>query len=331
MLEKVRKKAIIVIAICLLILTILFLVLGVMTKNTKTPLYKYIANKKGDYQVLLKENNFYENTTLPSGKYYASKSIDKYMLNFEYDFQSDKIKSIKYRYNIKAQIEGTVSNNTEQEKEIWTKDYILIEDKENTITEKDFNVKENVDINYDTYNNLAREYENNYDISITAKLKVRFNIFYDIEYENKETEKVEDYIELDIALTNSVSNVENNYEKVTQREIYSTNKEYIYYVISGISAIIAVALIVIYKNKRTPEEIYKSKIKYILKSYSELIVTVVNEPNVENYTVMEIKTLEDIIDLAEQNNINIIHYETIKDKQNRFYVFVDRFVYMYQV
>ena len=314
-----------------LVLSILFLTIGIKVNNNKIILHSYIATKNADYQVLLKENNFYEDQVLASGKNYASKSIDKYLLNFEYDFQSDKIKSINYRYNITAQLMGTVSNNNEQEKEIWTKNYILIEDKQNKITQNGFKVKENVDINYDTYNNLAREYENNYDISITSKLKVRFNIYYDIEYENKYIDKGEDYIELDISLTNSVSNVENNYEEITKKENYATNKNYIYYVISGITATIAVVLIIIYKNKRTPEEVYKSKIKNILKSYSELIVTVSNEPNVENYTVMKINSLEDIIDLAEQNKINIIHYESIKDKENRFYVFVDKFVYIYQV
>ena len=84
-------------------------------------------------------------------------------------------------------------------------------------------------------------------------------------------------------------------------------------------------------NKKSPEEKYNRKIKYILKNYSELIVTVSNEPNIENYTVMNINAFEDLIDLAEQNKINIIHYESIKDKKNKFYVFVDKFVYIYLV
>ena len=339
------KKVINSIEICLIILTILLLSLGVMKNNEETPLYSYVANKKGDYQVLLKENNIYQEQVLESGKYYASKSIDKYMLNFEYNFkvegregtkeeikvaeQKEKIEDIDYKYNITAQIEGTVPNSDDEKKEIWTRNYILVEDVTNKTTQDNFTVKENVDIKYDDYNDLVREYENKYGISIEAKLKVKFNIYYEIKFENKDVENVEDYIELDISLTDSVSNVEKNYEEITQKDIFSTNKKNIYYLISTITGVMAILLMIINKNKQTPEREYNRKINNILKNYGELIVTVSNKPNTEDYIVMNIKKLEDLIDLAEQNKTNIIHYEAVKDKNNAFYVYIDRLVYVY--
>ena len=339
------KKVINSIEICLIILTILLLSLGVMKNNEETPLYSYVANKKGDYQVLLKENNIYQEQVLESGKYYASKSIDKYMLNFEYNFkvegregtkeeikvaeQKEKIEDIDYKYNITAQIEGTVPNSDDEKKEIWTRNYILVEDVTNKTTQDNFTVKENVDIKYDDYNDLVREYENKYGISIEANLKVKFNIYYEIKFENKDVENVEDYIELDISLTDSVSNVEKNYEEITQKDIFSTNKKNIYYLISTITGVMAILLMIINKNKQTPEREYNRKINNILKNYGELIVTVSNKPNTEDYIVMNIKKLEDLIDLAEQNKTNIIHYEAVKDKNNAFYVYIDRLVYVY--
>lgn len=340
-----RKKVIKAIEICLIIFTVLFLSLGVMKNNEETPLYSYVANKKGDYQVLLKENNIYEEKVLESGKYYASKSIDKYLLNFEYNFkvegregakeetkvaeQTEKIKNIDYKYNITAQIEGTVPNSSEEKKEIWTRNYTLIDDINNKTTQDNFIIEENVDIKYDDFNNLVREYENKYGISIEAKLKVKLNIYYEIKFENKDVENIEDYIELDIVLTDSVSNVEKNYEEVTQKDIFSTNKNNIYYIISTITGVIAILLMVINKNKQTPEREYNRKINNILKNYGELIVTVSNKPNTDDYIVMNIKKLEDLIDLAEQNKTNIIHYEAEKEKNNAFFVYVDRLVYLY--
>ena len=325
MLKNVQK----IIVICLLVSTVFFIVMGIKSNKDEILLYSYTSSKKGDYQVLLKENDFYEEPILESGKYYASKSIDKYLLKFEYNFNSEKIENIDYRYNITAQLVGNVSNN-EQGKEVWTKNYDLLDYKEEKIKQNKFSIKENIDINYDLYNNLAREYEDSYGISIDAILKVKFNIYYDIKFENSDIKNAEDYIELDIALTNSVSNVEKKYNEETKKEIFKENKNNIniYYVISIITGIISIALII---NKKSPEEKYKRKIKYILKNYGELIVTVSNEPDIKNYTIMNINTFEDLIDLAEQNKTNIIHYEVIKDKQNKFYVFVDKFVYIYVV
>ena len=335
--KNVRRSVIIVVT-CLLGLSVFFLGVGIK-KDKKEPLYSYVATKEADYQVLLKENNFYDEKKLPSDKYYASKSIDKYLIKFEYDFKSKNIEEIEYRYNVTAQLVGKVSNN-EQEKEIWTKNYKLIEDKKNEVNEHEFQIFENVDIDYDSYNNLAREYEENYGIAIDAVLKVKFNILYDIKIQDKNRGEVEkninredrgDTIELDIALTNSVSNVERNYEKETKKEEYSKNDAKMYYLISGVNIIIAVVIIIISKRKKTPEEKYKRKIKHIMKNYSELMVTVSNEPIVENYIVMKINKLEDLVDLAEQNRTNVIHYEKIKNEQNKFYVYVDKFVYVYQV
>lgn len=332
MLKNVRKNIVIASIIFLLIFAVLFLLLGIESNNNATPLYSYTANKKGDYQVLLKENNFYEKQILESDKYYAAKSIDKYLLKFEYDFEAKKIENINYKYNITAELLGTVSNNNEQGKEIWTKKYILLEDKEAEINQDTFSIIENVEINYDIYNNMAREYEDNYDISIDAVLKVIFNISYDMKFENGIIEKAEDYVELDVALTNDVSHIEKNYEDLSKKEILPTNKNKasIYYVISGVCIFLTIVLI-LNKKEKNPEEEYKRKIKYILKNYNELIVTVSNEPNLDNYSVMNINTLEALINLAEQNEINIIHYESIKDKKNKFYVFVNKFVYIYQV
>lgn len=286
-----------------------------------------------DYQVLLKDNNFYENKILLSDGYYVATGIDKYLLEFKYNLNSKKTKNIKCKYNITAQIVGTVANNNEQEKEIWTKNYVLLDNK-NIDVQDNLSIVENVDINYDDYNNIVQEYEDNYGISINAILKVKFNILYNIEFDNKENKSindVEDYIELDIVLNNSISSVEKNYENMTKKEVFPISKKNVnvYYICSGIFGFFAIILIIIViRKKRTPEEVYNKKVDYILKNYDELIVTVSNRPNIENYDVMELNNFDDLIDLAEQNKTNIIHFEEIKDKQNNFYVFVDKFVYV---
>ena len=76
---------------------------------------------------------------------------------------------------------------------------------------------------------------------------------------------------------------------------------------------------------------YERNIKRILKYYSDLIVTVTNEPDLSNFKVMDISILDDLIDLAEQNQTNIIQYEVIEDEESKLYVFVDNFVYKYLV
>ena len=68
-----------------------------------------------------------------------------------------------------------------------------------------------------------------------------------------------------------------------------------------------------------------------MKYYKELIVTVTNEPNLADLKVMNINSLDDLIDVAEQNNSNIIHYETTKNLRSNLYVIVSGYVYVYIV
>ena len=106
-------------------------------------------------------------------------------------------------------------------------------------------------------------------------------------------------------------------------------KEYIYYVLAGllfISAFITY-IIRINKNKMTDQEKYEKKVNHILKYYRDLIVTVNNKPNLDGLKQMELISLDDLIDVAEQNNCNIIHYEDLQNKTNLLYAIVGEYVF----
>ena len=46
---------------------------------------------------------------------------------------------------------------------------------------------------------------------------------------------------------------------------------------------------------------------------------------------MNISVLDDLIDVAEQNQSNVIHYEIVKNERSNLYVIVGNFVYIYVV
>ena len=107
------------------------------------------------------------------------------------------------------------------------------------------------------------------------------------------------------------------------------------YVSGGIFIISAILLIVIFtivkRKKRLPVQIYEDNINHILKYYRDLIVTVSNKPDLNGLKTMEIEVLEDLIDVAEQNKSNIIHYEVLEKFESRLYVIIDKYVYIYKV
>ena len=68
----------------------------ILKENIK-PIYKYTAKKASYYETILKPNTFYENKILSQDRYYASKSIKTFAINFRYDFKADKKADIEYK------------------------------------------------------------------------------------------------------------------------------------------------------------------------------------------------------------------------------------------
>ena len=325
------------------IITVIMCIIGIscivynfyINKN-KVSIYNYKIQKSDDYEVLLKPNNFYETKTLKSGSYYASNSINSYIINLKHDFLGDKKANLEYDYNIDAYLIGVVKDNDNQDKEVWNRKFILKDkthDKKDNIDKNSIN--QQVTIDYEYYNNLVRSYEKTYGITIDSVLKVRFDISYIINLD-KYTDKVEDFIELEIPITSTITEIKENYEKDTNGEIIQEQesekiKEILLYAIGGIIFIISSIIIVfiIIKYIKIKEKQYDWKLRRILRYYKDIIITISNEPNLDNLKVINISVFEDLIDLAEQTQKSILYYKSINREESKFFVIIDNYVYVY--
>ena len=85
-------------------------------------------------------------------------------------------------------------------------------------------------------------------------------------------------------------------------------------------------IISIYYNK---EKIKIKKFQKFQKEYASLIITLKNKPLLNNREIFYLTSIDDIIDIALQNNKNIFHYEVIKNKHHLFYLILDNYLYLY--
>ena len=325
---------VILLVVIMTMLGIYFIKLGLDFEKNIKPICTFVAEKSSDYEVLLKPNNYYTTETLPSGRYYASKSVKQYMLDFKYHLYGDGEADLEYAYNVTAELSGIVDGNNDNGKEVWKRTFNILEDKKENC-KNGFSINEKVNIDYEYYNNLARSFEKEYGITINSILKVFLNVSY-----NVNSQSFKDYIELDIPITNTVTEVEENYESLTTKiinpiiENIVVNK-IIYYTIGTVFIIgtIVISIVIIRKNKHniTLEDMYEKNINKILKYYRDLIVTTQNEPDISNLKRMYVMTLDDLIDVAEQNKANIIRYEVINSRVSKLYVITNNYVYIYEI
>ncbi len=309
----------------LIVMGLFLIVIGLEIKNNAYPKYSYTVNKDNSYEVLLNENKFYTSDTLPSGKYYVSKSINKFIMNFKYEFINDKNVDLDYKYNITADLVGVVNSNDLQ-KEVWNRKFNLTEDVMVTeIDTNNFSINQPINIDYQYFSDLVDSYEQSYNITINTTLKLYLNVAYNINSQNE----IKDFVEVDIPVTNTVTNVEKKYQDRTNEKIYNEDfgfgiSKIMCIVIGGILVASSIVIIVFLevKNSRKPEAV----VRKFLKNYDYLIVTVNNKPNIQNLQVLYIDDYKDLIDVAEQNKCNIIHFK--EENKSTFYVIVDKCVYI---
>ena len=338
--EEIINTIILIIAVMLVFIGVIFIKSGLDTRKKSQPQFAYTSEKSSNYEVLLKPNDFYLEKTLEQGKYYASQSIDKICINFKYILNTNKESNLQYSYDIIADLVGNANSKDNQIKEVWNRRFNLVEITDNQDANNKFEINQNVDVDYQKYVTLANEYEKTYGINIDSVLKVRMNVYSNVNNLEADIKKVQDYIELDIPINDTVTNVEENYQNINNENIVSQEKdisitEIIYYA-SGTILIIGAIIIVIIEIKRefknmTKDTIYEMNIRKILKFYEDLIVTVENRPNLEKLEIMNVNKLDDLIDVAEQNKKNIIHYEEENKSKSEFYVIVDKYAYLYVV
>ncbi len=328
------------IAIIMIVVGIKLIYLGLDTKDRKDIYYSYASKRNTDYQVYLRDNSFYDSTIMSAGKQYPSILIDKFNVNFIYNYRGSEKSDINYSYNVVATLIGEYKDSSNQDGlEVWNREFVLIDNKsfskKNSST---FSIVQNFDLNYQAYNNLVSSYRKSYDLNIDAYLKVVMTINYKIDLYNglnKDVRNVE-YIEIDIPLNNTVSKVIDNYEPSVSKNLANVQKagvKFNYLIVGIVLILISVVIIVSNRSteKETKETLYKKNINKILKEYGDLIVTVTNKPDINNLKKMNLAILDDLIDVAEQNRCNIIHYVSSANKQSILMVISDRYVYIYKV
>ena len=176
-----NKKDIIILIIIILITAMgVFLTYsGVTFKEQIASIYHYTIKKNSDYEVLLKPNDFYVTETLPKGGYYASKSIDSYQIDFQYAIDSNEKANFAYEYCVVANLVGTVNDNKNEGKQVWDRPFIIQEKQaKNEENVNEMSIQKQINIDYEGFNNLAREYERTYGITIDAMLQLHFYISY---------------------------------------------------------------------------------------------------------------------------------------------------------
>ena len=309
-----------------IISTILISFITLYIENNKIKYIKYTEQGNVDYKVYLKKNNFFEEKYLEENKEYISSLIDNVQAQFKYNLSIEQENIInKYTYKILSNVKVTDKTT---KKNLYDKTEILMPEKENLLDQKQINIKETVEIDYNKYNDLINKFISIYEVgNIDSELTV--NMIIDIMDSNEKIN--EPIITLRIPLTTNTMDIDikNNVIKYKKEKKYNL----LFILISVISLLIDLVLIIkliIYiKKTRNIITKYKKEKKKILRNYSQYIQKIDNRIDYEKYEQINVSTFTDLLEIRDAMQSPILMIE--EKNCTKFIIPTENILYIYTV
>ena len=293
-------------------------------------LVSYAEESDITYNVSITPNQYYQTTTLDMNQQYPSSIIDKINIKFNYNFNTSREGDYSYRYFTTATLVANNQNDNSQTENnnLLAKTYQLENEVKGEILSTDeFSLEKEYSIDYKYYNSFITSYRNTYNLSLDANLKVKIYIEVidnDSETTINNTKTMEVIIPL---LSNPVAITLNNPDDVSDTIYQATNQVVSsnFFNIIAIIMLISSILLFIQEVKKVlrsdcEQSQYINKLNKIISNNSEVIVRVKNKINLKNNNIIEVETIEELLDAQNELRIPIAYFETKRNKEGCFVI-----------
>lgn len=317
-----KTKRIVVVIILLVLVAVACKLIGnslvPRAKESKSVVHKYQIMGSTSYAVNLIENDFIEYSQMGMNQVYIAKLVKELPVQFYYTYDSDEKENITYTYYVSAKLTA-VSNAVASGDSsiIWNKEYTLKAPVTKTVSAtKTFNINENTVIDYQLYNSMISDFVKALSIPVDAKLDVSLNV--DINGNIKgESLREKTVLTTSIPLNEQIFKVTNTESFNTPYELTKVNiseKEIPKYdLIYGIVLLgLSISVFIIHCKKIIgipPRTEYEKTIRKIQKEYGDIVIEVNTLENLDDFTIIDVKNFNEMLDLEQELRIPIMMYE----------------------
>ena len=340
--RKNREKWIFIQSVIIAVVTVAILISSIVSYQlNKTYYIGYKENGNIDYDVYLKDNEFYDSPYLESNQSYVASLIDKIITNFNYeiDMDTDDV-NYRYSYTIKSRLE--IIDGT-SDVAIFNPEYELVsvQNKQQNSSNR-LTINEIVVLNYDEYNELANRFLEAYSltdttsnivVTLTVDVLSDCNAFsgssvdtYSSELRIPLTTKT-----VNIQMTSSVPNAEAKMIACTRgagSEVFKTTA-----IVLGVVDIILIAFLFVFIYlTRTDDINYTARVKKILSQYKSYIQRINNLFETRGYQVIMVNSFDEMLEIRDTIQAPILMYENEDKTCAKFMIPTDsKLLYLYEI
>lgn len=329
--DETKRKNLIVSYFCLIfIIFIISLSFALIYINKNKDYYiNYDEKSLIDYNVYLKENEFFENNYLESDNQYIASLINYIDANFKYklDFEESNV-NFKYSYRIEAIVNVEERSN---QKSLYKFGEDLLEQNEqiaNSSTK--LLINEQIKIDYNTYNDKIKKFINLYGLDeINSTLSINMYITVDGSCDEfKEDTNNESVMTLTIPLTTKTVGIDISNNLVNSQDNVMVCKDnnpltILFLIFSMLLLVVDIMIITklikYIESTRSAESKYEKELKKILYNYHSYIQEMNNAFDLTDYKLIDIKTFNDMLEIRDTENKPILMTSS-KEKKTTYFI-----------
>lgn len=340
--QKNREKWIFAQSVIVAVLTLAVIISSIVSVQLKSKYYiSYTESGSINYNVFLKDNDFYDEEYLGKNQSYVASLIDKIITDFRYeiDMDTDDV-NYRYSYTIKSRLEII---DTTSDVAIYNPEYELVSVENKTQNSSNrLIINETVLINYDEYNDLANRFLSTYELTGT-KSHIVLTLSVDVlsSCDAFAGSSVDTYIsELRIPLTTKTVNInmtsavpgdELSMIACTRgagSEVFKTTA-IVLGVVDGLLIGILVAFIYL---TRTEDITYTARVKKIVGQYKSYIQKINNLFDTYGYQLIMVDTFDEMLEIRDTIQAPILMHENEDKTCAKFMIPTDsKLLYLYEI
>ncbi len=324
-----RKKWILIQSAAILLVVLIALSMAITySKLNETYYINYKESGSADYSVVLKDNQFFDRSSLDSGKGYVSSIVDKVSVSFEYFMQIEAMRAnFEHSHYIEARVE-VVDNYTNavlyQPAEILLDKVTVNENKENV------SIFETVVIDFGKYDGMAREFIEAYALEgVESRLVV--SMYVDVAGSNSSFENDAENTydsSVIIPLRKPIMTIETSGSSVGVKEHTLACRRNVDPDVFKIIAIVCASVAVVGAGvlaafvylTRNEDINYEIKVKKLLNSYRSYIQMITNEFDSTGYQILSVGTFNEMLGIRDTIQSPILMNENEDKTRTLFFI-----------
>lgn len=293
-----------------------------------------------DYKIYLKDNDYYEGSYLNSGMQYVASLIKTINVKFSYKMHATEKLDFSDKYRIVGELR--ITERDDPSKVLYRKTENLLEEKSINVNANNFAINEEIDIDYDKYNEIVNAYKKDLGLIVSSNLILKLETNTEGTTEETEDKLIKNSsLQMTIPLSEATLNIKMDTDEIdnsgTLGKVYNVFKIHneplfiifiLLTIVSLISAMIDIYLYIKYFKK----DIYRNKVNKLLNDYDRLIVNgrmSIDESRYPNKIYPE--TFEEMVDAAQNLEVPIMYYEPIPGEKSFFVIVKDDTLYKYRL